>query len=126
MIEIILKLIENAGITNNKLLSDLNLPLSAISEWKKGKAKPSVEALVKIADYFGVSVDYILGRTNTTTEINSRNTITGTYNVIGNNSQISIKDNLTEQEKALFNIFKKLDVVKQAQLLAYAAELKKE
>lgn len=62
MIEIILKLIQDSGITNNKLLSDLGLPISAISEWKKGKAKPSTEALVKIADYFNVSVDFLLGR----------------------------------------------------------------
>lgn len=64
MIEIILKLIEQSGVSNNKLLSDLKLPASAISEWKKGKAKPSVDALIKIADYFNVSVDYLLGRTD--------------------------------------------------------------
>lgn len=64
MIERILELIKKFGITNNKLLSDLKLPISAISEWKKGKAKPSVDALVKIADYFNVSVDYLLGRSN--------------------------------------------------------------
>lgn len=63
MIETILKLIEQSGISNNKLLSELKLPASAITEWKKGKAKPSVEALMKIADYFNVSVDYLLGRT---------------------------------------------------------------
>lgn len=62
MVEIILDLIKKSGITNNKLLSDLNLPSSAITEWKKGKAKPSVDALMKIADYFDCSVDYLLGR----------------------------------------------------------------
>lgn len=61
MVEIILDLIKKSGITNNKLLSDLNLPSSAITEWKKGKAKPSVDALMKIADYFDCSVDYLLG-----------------------------------------------------------------
>lgn len=39
---------------------DLGLSNSAISEWKKGKAKPSLEAVVKIARYFGVTTDYLL------------------------------------------------------------------
>ena len=35
-------------------------------------------------------------------------------------------EKLSEQETALLELFKKFDVVKQAQLLAYAAELEKE
>lgn len=126
MLEIILNLIEQSGISSNKMLTDLGLSNSAISEWKKGKSKPSVDALIKIADYFGVSVDYLLGRGNTNTEIYSRNNVTGNYNVIGNNARVSIKGELAEQEQALLNIFKKLDVVKRAKLLAYAAEMEKE
>lgn len=55
---------------------------------------------------------------------NSNNTVTGNNNIIGNGNTVG--ENLSEQEKALFNIFKNLDIVKQAQLLAYAAELEKE
>lgn len=35
-----------------------------ISDWKSGRSKPNAETLVKIADYFDCSVDYLLGRTN--------------------------------------------------------------
>ncbi len=31
--------------------------------YENGSAEPSLEKLVKIADYFDVSVDYLLGRT---------------------------------------------------------------
>lgn len=55
---------------------------------------------------------------------NSRNTINGNNNIIGNGN--SVGENLSEQEKALFDIFKNLDIVKQAQLLSFAAELSKE
>ena len=34
----------------------------AISEYERGKRKPSADALVKISDHFMVSVDYLLGR----------------------------------------------------------------
>ena len=36
-----------------------------ITQWKQGKQKPSADALSKLADYFDVSVDYLLGRTDT-------------------------------------------------------------
>lgn len=40
----------------------LNISNGTINKWDK--AKPSVEALSKVADYFDVSVDYLLGRKN--------------------------------------------------------------
>jgi len=60
----ILYLISCKGITGCALSKACQLNNSAISEWKKGKAQPSADALVRIADYFDVSVDYLLGRTD--------------------------------------------------------------
>lgn len=111
------------GITVSSLVKALGLSTSKVTAWKNGSV-PKGEILVKIADYLDVTVDYILGRTDTTTEINSHNTISGNNNIIGNGNRIGEK--LTEQEIALIDIFGKLDVIKQAQLLSYAAELSKE
>lgn len=36
-----------------------------ICDWKSGRSKPNAETLVKVANYFECSVDYLLGRTNT-------------------------------------------------------------
>ena len=66
MIEKILELMKSQNVTAAKLTKETNLPNSAITEWKKGKSKPSLDAIVKIADYFNVSVDYILDRTDMT------------------------------------------------------------
>ena len=33
---------------------------TSLSNWKNGKSKPSTQTLQKIADYFGVSVDYLM------------------------------------------------------------------
>lgn len=40
------------------------LPSDAIRRYERGEAMPNVESLIAIADYFCVSVDYLIGRTN--------------------------------------------------------------
>ena len=42
------------------MCKDLGLPTSSATAWKQGQYKPSVTTLKKIADYFGVTVDYFL------------------------------------------------------------------
>jgi Predicted transcription factor, homolog of eukaryotic MBF1 len=48
------------NIKANKLCKDLELSESSITDWKKGKAVPSVKALEKIAIYFNVSLDWLI------------------------------------------------------------------
>ncbi len=33
-----------------------------LSDWSSGRASPSLEVLIRIADHFGVSLDYLCGR----------------------------------------------------------------
>ncbi len=42
---------------------EIGLHKNNFTEWKKGRSKPSAEAQ-QLADYFDVSVDYLLGRSN--------------------------------------------------------------
>lgn len=53
----------------------------------------------------------------------SFNTVNGSGNIIGNCNTVSTT--LTEHQKVLLELFGKMDIVKQSQLLAYAAELLK-
>jgi len=55
------KLCGDKGITVSALLSQLKMSTGNNKKWKDG-ITPSYEALQKIADYFNVSVDYLLGR----------------------------------------------------------------
>lgn len=63
MIDRIKEIMKQQGINAKTLTEKCQLPASAITEWSKGKAKPSTEAIVKIAQYFNVSTDYLLGVT---------------------------------------------------------------
>lgn len=40
----------------------LNVAVSTYSYWEKGTYEPDQEVLTKLADFFNVSVDYLLGR----------------------------------------------------------------
>lgn len=60
----VLKLIAENNITKNKLLVELNLSKNSFVDWINRGTVPNGDILKKIADYFDVSVDYLLGRTD--------------------------------------------------------------
>lgn len=62
--ERIIALLREKNITAAELSRETGIPTSNISDWKKGKSNPSVEAVAKIADFLSVSTDYLLGRTD--------------------------------------------------------------
>jgi len=51
-------------ITQNELAEELNYSRSTISQYEGGFREPSLNFLVDIADFFNVSLDYLLGKTN--------------------------------------------------------------
>lgn len=63
-LEQVLKLIQENNITKNKLLVDLKLSKNSFIDWQKRGSVPSAETVKKIADYFNVTVDYLLTGTD--------------------------------------------------------------
>lgn len=56
-------LCKQAGISGAKMCSDLGMSRSFLTELRKGRAKSiKIETASKIADYFGVTVEYLLGK----------------------------------------------------------------
>ena len=51
-------------ISQVKLAMDLNMNQNSISRYETGEREADYKTLVIFADYFGVSVDYLLGRTD--------------------------------------------------------------
>ena len=52
------------GITQLKLAMDLNMNQNSISRYENGEREADYKTLIAFADYFHVSIDYLLGRTD--------------------------------------------------------------
>ena len=82
--DIVKSLCEEQKLSIVELEERLNFSRNSLYSWKKNK--PSSEKLEKVADYFNVSVDYILGRTDNK-HLDEPNTIAA-----------HMDDDLTEEE----------------------------
>lgn len=61
--EIIQELRQEKGVYQKDLAKYLNVSNGTISNYEKGTHSPDLDTLIKLADYFGVTTDYLLGRT---------------------------------------------------------------
>lgn len=55
---------KSKGISQLKLAMDLNMNQNSISRYENGIREADYATLIKFADYFKVSIDYLLERTD--------------------------------------------------------------
>lgn len=60
MYEIFENLLKKNGVTAYKVAKESGVTQTALSNWKTGKSTPTTKTLQKIADYFGVTIDYLM------------------------------------------------------------------
>lgn len=78
-----------------ELTKYLGLNSVAFSEWKSGKSKSYRKYLIEIADFFNISIDYL---------------------VYGKEKK-SLTENLSENEQEMLDIFSKFNKIEQAKLI---------
>jgi transcriptional regulator with XRE-family HTH domain len=49
-------------LTQIELAKGIGYSQATIADWERGIIRPTWEAVIKLADYFDVSADYLLGR----------------------------------------------------------------
>ncbi|AEI45231.1 transcriptional regulator, XRE family [Paenibacillus mucilaginosus KNP414] len=54
---------EKQGMTQEELSIKLDISRASLSHYEKNRREPDYDTLLKIANYFKVSIDYLLGRT---------------------------------------------------------------
>lgn len=89
--ERIKKLREEENISQTELAKEIGIAKNTLCQYEKNKANPSLEIILQIADYFNVSVDYLLGRADDFGNI-----------VV----QSSATDSLTEEEREALDTFR--------------------
>ena len=97
-------LCQNKGITVTNLLKLLGLSTSRGTAWKNG-INPNADVLILIADYFNVSVDYLLGRTDI--------------------AELGGRSELREPERRLLEYFRQLSQIEQGELIGEAKQIVK-
>lgn len=60
MYEIFEKLCRQKGVTPYRVCKDTGLTTATISNWKAGRYVPKNDKMQKIADYFGVTIEYLM------------------------------------------------------------------
>lgn len=60
MYSIFEKLCSERGVTAYRVCKETGITTSTLSNWKAGRYTPKADKLKKIADFFGVSVEYLL------------------------------------------------------------------
>ena len=61
--ENIRKFRKQKNMTQEQFSEAMGVSVGAVSKWESGQMNPEIGMIVKIADYFGLSVDYLLGYT---------------------------------------------------------------
>lgn len=60
MYEIFEQLLQKYDVTSYKVAKEAGVTQTALSNWKTGKSTPTTKTLQRIADYFGVTIDYLM------------------------------------------------------------------
>ena len=80
--EVFIDLRKSKELTQKELAQKIGYTNSTICDWEKGRSEPSIEALNNLADFFDVSVDYLIGRVDADNAVRDRNSLTVTQSLL--------------------------------------------
>lgn len=103
----LLELLNECGEPTYKVEKNAGISSTSFQGWKNERFKPSTEAIVKLARYFNVSTDYLLGLSDERSPKHS----------------IQQSSNLTSRESQLLSVFNSLSPSEQGEVLGFAKGL---
>ena len=51
----------NTGFTQREVAKEVKIPYSTIANWELGRTQPDIESIGILADFYGVSCDWLIG-----------------------------------------------------------------
>lgn len=124
------KIRRDNNVTQNNLAEYLGVKGAAIAKYEnQEEAFPSIKTLMKIAEYFNVSIDWLLTGRQITSVI--ENSINGSSvhnsivqsNIRGDNGGVILDTALSTYSKELVRIYESLPIKDQLKLMTFAYEL---
>lgn len=80
--KLLAKLRKEKGVLQKEVATYLNMTVATVSNYEKGVHMPDLNTLIMLADFFDVSTDYLLQRTNYKSSISTLNRpLSGEYTV---------------------------------------------
>lgn len=106
------ELCNKKNVTAYKVCKETGIQTSTISSWKKGRYIPKREKMSKIASYFDVTVEYLMGEDEEPSE---------PTNIISDGQKN--ESVISDEEIDLLKLFRKLNEEGKSKLLDYADDL---
>lgn len=103
---------EEKGFSQAKLAELINITQQAVGKWETGKSTPDPEMIVKLANLFNVSADYLLGRQVNTDKSSNLTLDAATQELInvfsslnddGRNKVLEYAQDISSTKKYMFN-----------------------
>ena len=98
---------QNKGLTQKELAEKISATNKSIWAYENDFATPPLDVLLRLADFFNCSIDYIAGRSDDFGNITIK-------------KEKSPTDDLTAEEKTLLENFRQLNLVNRIHVSAYA------
>lgn len=119
-------LAKSKNISVSTMLSELGMNKNALFTMKNSGYLPRIESLCKFANYFGVSVDYLIGRTNNPNIMMGINVTDNKHNITNSDNSININTTADQKTSELVSLIEELPIVKRAEAILYLNNLKNE
>lgn len=119
------KLVNQRGESKTKAFTNSGVGKDFFTNLNKGQI-PSVEKIISLADYFSVSVDFLLGRTDNPSNT-QKGITTGDVKSINVNGDTSVKINTTVSKETaeLMEMLQNLTLVERSKVVVMIDEMKK-
>ncbi len=93
---------ESVGKSQKEIALELCLDYKRYNHYETGRSEPDISTLIRLADFYGVSVGYLVGHKET---------------------PIAVGDEPTPSERDLIGCYRNLNTEGQEKLLSYASDL---
>lgn len=112
----------SSGLTQAEIAEKLKISRSTIGMYETGAREPDFETLEKIADFFNVDIDYLLGRTDKTTVLPET---VGSYYINDETAKAAQEIFENKELRALFDVQRDMDAADLRALHNMALALKR-